>query len=83
MPPWGTMVALLGTDTPIWISYGVISVVITYSMCVFGVVFGKMGRSPFLGLVFPLPFLGLILLWVYGLGRWPQASRNVEMESGL
>ena len=83
MPPWGTMVALLGVDTPIWISYGIVAVVIAYTMCVFGVVFGKMGRSPFLGLVFPLPFVGLIMLWAFGLGKWPQPSRNIDMESGL
>ena len=83
MAPWGTMVALLGADTPIWISYGVVAVVIAYTMCVFGVVLGKMGHSPVLGLIFPLPFIGLIMLWTFGLGRWPQPSRNIEMESGL
>jgi len=77
------MVALLGDGTPIWISYGVVAVAIAYTMCVFGVVFGKMGYSPYWGLAFPLPFLGPVLLWVFGLGRWPQPSRNVEMESGL
>jgi hypothetical protein len=82
MPQIPYMIALFG-DTPIWISEGIIFVAMAYTICVFGVAFGKMGRSPFWGLIFLLPFLGTIMLWVFGLGRWPQASRNVEMESGL
>lgn len=82
MPQIPYMVALFGT-LPHWLSLLIVSVAIAYTICVFGVAFGKMGRSPFWGLVFLLPFLGTIMLWVFGLGRWPQASRNIEMESGL
>jgi len=82
MPRLGDMVALLG-DMPGWLSLLIVSLAITYSICVFGVAFGKMGRSPYWGLVFLLPFLGTILLWAFGLGRWPQAHGEDILESGL
>ncbi|HLG86293.1 MAG TPA: hypothetical protein VKZ79_03750 [Alphaproteobacteria bacterium] len=82
MPFWGSLVAMLGGD-PIWVTYGIVSVLIAYTMCIFGVVFGKMGRSPLWGLPFPLPFLGIAMLWTFGLGRWPQVEGDEAMESGL
>jgi hypothetical protein len=82
MPRLSDMVALMGS-MPSWLSLLIVSLAITYTICVFGVAFGKMGRSPYWGLVFLFPFLGTILLWTFGLGRWPQAERNVELESGL
>ena len=73
---------MLGGD-PIWITYGIVSVLIAYTMCIFGVVFGKMGRSPLWGLPFPLPFLGIATLWTFGLGRWPEPGGDEGLESGL
>jgi hypothetical protein len=82
MPPPGALVALFD-DAPMWLSYLTVFVAITYTVCVFGVVFGKMGRTPFWGFVFLVPYLGTIMLWVFGYGRWPQAKLNAPMESGL
>ena len=82
MPRLSDMVALFG-DTPGWISLLIVSLAITYSICVFGVAFGKMGRSPYWGLAFLLPFLGTILLWAFGLSRWPQSGGDEGLESGL
>ncbi len=50
----------------------IVFVTLTYTCCVFGVVFGKMGRSPFWGFIFLPPYFGVIALWITGLGRWPQ-----------
>ena len=82
MPRLSDMVGLLG-HMPAWLSLLIASLAITYSICVFGVVFGKMGRSPYWGLAFLLPFLGTILLWVFGLSRWPQPGGDEGLESGL
>ena len=64
---------LLGTD-PYWLTQVIVFMAVTYTCCVFGVVFGKMGRSPFWGFIFLPPFFGTIALWITGLGRWPQAD---------
>jgi len=82
MPRLSDMVGLFG-DTPAWLSLLIVSLAITYSICVFGVVFGKMGRSPYWGLGFLLPFLGTVLLWAFGLSRWPEAGGDEGLESGL
>jgi len=82
MPRIPDMALLLGA-LPGWASLLVVCIVIAYCTCVFGVAFGKMGRSPYWGLAFTLPLLGTILLWTFGLGRWPRQSGNVDMESGL
>ena len=82
MPRLSDMVALMG-DTPAWLSLLIASLAITYAICVFGIVFGKMGRSPYWGLAFLFPFLGTIVLWTFGLGRWPQKPRDPGIESGL
>lgn len=82
MPRLSDMVALFG-DTPGWLSLLIVSLAITYSICVFGVVFGKMGRSPYWGLALLLPFLGTILIWAFGLARWPEPGGDEGLESGL
>jgi hypothetical protein len=82
MPALLDMVGLFGS-WPTWLSELIVCLAIAYSVCVFGVVFAKMGRSPYWGLVFIVPLVGTILLWTYGLGRWPQESGNRDLESGL
>ena len=82
MPGYGAMVALFG-NAPIWLTYLIAAIAVVYTVCVFGVVFGKMGRSVFWGFIFLVPYLGTIVLWVFGYGRWPQPSRNADLESGL
>jgi hypothetical protein len=62
---------LFGTD-PYWLTQIIVFITVTYTCCVFGVVFGKMGRSPFLGFIFLPPFFGTIALLLTGLTRWPQ-----------
>ena len=67
---------IFGFD-PFWLTQIIASMALAYTFCVFGVVFGKMGRSPFWGFVFLLPYLlCLIPLWVFGLGRWPQEDKG-------
>ena len=43
---------LFGVD-PFWLTQIVVFITVTYACCVFGVVFGKMGRSPFWGFLLP------------------------------
>ena len=62
---------LFGGD-PFWLTQIVVFIIVTYTCCVFGVVFGKMGRSPFWGFVFLPPFFGTIALLFAALTRWPQ-----------
>ena len=62
---------LFGTD-PYWLTWIIGFITLTYACCVFGVVFGKMGRSPFWGFILLPPFFGVVALWIFGLGRWPQ-----------
>ena len=76
------MVGMMG-GVPDWLAQIVASIVIAYTACVFGVAFGKMGRTPIWGLIFVVPFFGTIMLWVFGYGRWPQAEPNASLESGL
>ncbi len=82
MPAMLDMAALFGRQAD-WISQLIACIAIGYTVCVFGVVFGKMGRSPYWGLVFTFPLVGTIMLWTFGLGRWPQEAGNKDMESGL
>ena len=62
---------LFGVD-PFWPTQITVFVALTYACCVFGVVFGKMGRSPFWGFILLPPYFGVVALWIFGLGRWPQ-----------
>jgi hypothetical protein len=63
---------LFGFD-PFWLTQIGASLVLAYTCCVFGVVFGKMGRSPFLGFIFLLPYvLCIIPLWALAVRVWPQ-----------
>jgi len=62
---------LFGVD-PFWLTQIIVFISLTYTCCVFGVVFGKMGRSPFWGFIFLPPYFGVIALLIFGLGRWPQ-----------
>jgi hypothetical protein len=66
---------LFGVD-PFWLTQIVVFIALTYTCCVFGVVFGKMGRSPFWGFIFLPPYFGVIALLVFGLGRWPQEGKG-------
>jgi hypothetical protein len=68
---------LIGADTSLATQIAVF-VTVTYTCCIFGVVFGKMGRSPFWGFILLPPLFGTIALWIFSLGRWPQedVSRN-------
>jgi hypothetical protein len=59
---------------PDWVSLLIVCVAIAYTACVFGVAFGKMGRSPLWGFLVPLPGVGTVALWIFGLGSWPQAA---------
>ena len=34
-------------------------------------IFSRAGRSPWLALLFPVPIVGIILLWGFAFGRWP------------
>ena len=62
---------LFGAD-PYWLTQIVVFIAVTYTCCVFGVVFGKMGRSPFWGFIFLPPFFGTAALWLTGFTKWPQ-----------
>ena len=64
---------LLGAE-PSGLTYTFVFAVVAYTCCIFGVVFGKMGRSPFWGFIFLPPFFGTVALWIFGLGRWPQEA---------
>lgn len=82
MPRIPDMLALFD-GLPDWVGQLLVSIAIAYAVCVFGVVFGRMGKSPYWGLVFVLPFIGTIVLWTFGLGKWPQEKGNQDLESGL
>lgn len=82
MPRPTDMFALL-VGLPDWLAQILVCATLGYVACVFGVAFGKMGRSPYWGLAYIVPFVGMILLWSFGLGRWPQSMGNEDIESGL
>ncbi len=68
---------LFGAD-PFWATFIVVFITVSYACCVFGVAFGKMGRSPFWGFLFLPPIVGTIALWIFGLGRWPQENATAK-----
>jgi hypothetical protein len=37
-----------------------------------------MGRSPFWGFLVPLPWIGIIALWAFGLSTWPQTNQALD-----
>ena len=47
---------------------------ITYTLCVFGVVLVRTGRSPLWALAFLLPYAGVVVLWVLAYVRWPRQA---------
>ncbi|GIL40533.1 hypothetical protein [Roseiterribacter gracilis] len=70
MPPYLQQFELLGA-LPDWAAYLIVAALIGWTLCMFGVVAGKAGRSPVWGLAFVVPYVGLPLLWWWALGRWP------------
>jgi hypothetical protein len=79
MQPYGDIFDLFGSYR-FWLTDIVACMVIAYTTCVFGVAFGKTGRSPYLGLLFLLPLIGVVALWLLALLRWPQ-ERITEIRS--
>jgi hypothetical protein len=59
-----------------WLTDILSCIVIAYTTCVFGVAFGKSGRSPYLGLLLLVPLIGVCALWVLGVARWPQEEKS-------
>jgi hypothetical protein len=70
MPPYLQQFELLAA-LPDWAAYLIVAVLIGWTLCMFGVVAGKAGRSPVWGLAFVVPYAGLALLWWWALGTWP------------
>jgi hypothetical protein len=76
MPTFAEQLAFVEALPP-WASHLIIAVLVGWTLCMFGVVAGKAGRSPVWGLAFVVPYLGLPLLWWWALGRWPvRAARG-------
>jgi hypothetical protein len=66
---------------PQWLSLTLVSISFAWTLCVFGVVFGKAGRSPIWGLVFLLSGAGLVALAWLAWARWP--VRNPAAANGV
>jgi hypothetical protein len=82
MQPYEDLFNLFGAHR-FWLTDILACIVVAYTTCVFGVAFGKMGRSPYLGLLFAIPLVGVVLLWAFGLRRWPQAETGERDKAGL
>lgn len=71
----GEQLFFLGDMAP-WLSHLIVSLVITYTLCIFGLVFLRTGRSPLWALVFLIPYAGVIALWVLAYVRWPRQTSD-------
>ncbi|HET8728717.1 MAG TPA: hypothetical protein VFO41_14510 [Alphaproteobacteria bacterium] len=79
MQSLGEMLHFLGDMAP-WLSHLIASVVITYTVCIFGLVFLRTGRSPLWALVFLAPYAGVVALWVLAHVRWPRQEGGGEAD---
>jgi len=73
MLPLATTYDLLG-DIPFWLAGLLIGIILTYTVCLLGVVTGKTGRSPFWGFVLFLPGAAIVLLAWLAYGKWPSLT---------
>lgn len=80
MQSFGEIIAFCGSMPP-WLSHLVASLTITYTLCIFGVVFLRTGRSPLWAFVFLLPYVGVVALWILAFTRWPALTPR-EPEQG-
>ena len=63
---------------PDWLIYLVVSVLITYTLCVAGIVLLRTGRSPLWALALLIPYAGVVLAWLLAYIRWPRLERPAE-----
>jgi hypothetical protein len=68
--PW-FYYAMLG-NTPLWLGYLIVSVVLAYTATIVGVIVGKAGYSPFWGFLALSPALAVIMLARIAWGKWRQ-----------
>lgn len=61
---------------PDWAAYFIVLAVITWAICMVGVVLGKTGRSPLWALLAFLPAMFVVGLWILALGRWPREPKR-------
>ncbi len=66
--PWFYYAML--ADTPQWLGYLIVSIVLAYTATIVGVIVGKAGYSPFWGFLALLPVLTVIVLARIAWGRW-------------
>lgn len=75
MQSFGEMLYFFGDMAP-WLSHLIISLAITYTLCIFGIVFLRAGRSPLWVFVFLIPYAGVVALWVLAYVRWPGTEKT-------
>ncbi len=81
MIQWNELYAMLG-DTPMWLSYLIVSVVLAYTATVIGVLIGKAGYSPFWGFLALLPWIPIAVLAYLAWGKWKRLpNRNYPADT--
>lgn len=80
MQSFGEMIGFF-SGMPVWLSHLIVSLTVTYTLCIFGVVFLRAGRSPLWSFLFLLPYVGVVALWVLAFTRWP-AMTPEDQEQG-
>jgi hypothetical protein len=69
MIPFNYFYAAMG-DSPMWLSYLVVSILLAYVAAIMGVIVGKAGYSPFLGFLGMLPGFSILMLAWVAWGKW-------------
>lgn len=81
MPSYAETLTLL-QFLPDWLSLTLVSISFAWTLCMFGVIAGKAGRSPIWGLLFLLPCAGLPVLWWLAYARWPVRNSAAAATAG-
>lgn len=61
---------------PPWLSHLIVSLVVLYTLCVWGLVLARTGRSPLWALLLLLPYVAIAGLWVLAYRSWPKIDRR-------
>lgn len=73
MQAFAEYLAYVGTLPP-WLSHLIVVLVLTWTVCMIGVILVKAGRNPLWALLAFLPYAALAGLWWLAHARWPREA---------
>lgn len=63
-------------DIPNWVEYTLVGFLIMYFMYACGMILARIGKSPAWCLLLFIPFVQIIVLWIFAFMKWPAFEKE-------